>query len=125
MSKYYVNKFLYQVDRDPVLLAAYKAEPKALIERWEREYGQWLGSGGAQVERTSWVSFTPEERDALERHDYVVLFEMGAHIFLTLTIYIAIYDEDFAAAGGPLSFQREYAKNLAHWIGRDYPSYEV
>ncbi len=125
MSKYYVNKFLYQVDRDPELLAAYKEQPAALISRWESEYGQWLGAGGGRVEKTSWLGFTPEERQALEKHDYVTLFEMGAHIFLTLTIFIAIYDEDYAALNGPLSFQREYAANLAHWIGRDYPSYEV
>lgn len=125
MSRYYVNKFLYQVDRDAELLAAYKSDPAALIARWEGEYGQWLGAGGARVERTSWTSFTAEERAALEAHDYVALFEMGAHIFLTLTIYIAIYDEDYAREKGPLSFQHEYAANLAHWIGKPYPSYEV
>ncbi|HWI31834.1 MAG TPA: hypothetical protein VNT50_10105, partial [Microbacterium sp.] len=65
------------------------------------------------------------ERTALEEHDYVALFEMGAHIFLTLTIYIAMYDEDYAREGGPLSFQRAYAANLAHWIGKPYPSVEV
>jgi hypothetical protein len=124
MSKYYVNKFLYQVDRDPELLAAYKVDSPALIEAWENDYGRWLGAGGSR-ERTSWLSFTPEERRALEEHDYVTLFEMGAHIFLTLTIFIAIYDEDYARASGPLSFQREYAANLAHWIGRPYPSVEV
>lgn len=125
MSKYYVNKFLYQVDRDPELLAQYKDDPVALVERWEHEYGPWLGAGGGHVERTSWLSFTDEERAALEKHDYVALFEAGAHIFLTLTIYIALYDEEYAAKNGPLSFQREYAANLSHWIGKDYPSYEV
>jgi hypothetical protein len=125
MSKYYVNKFLYQVDRDPELLAAYKAAPAALVTRWENEYGPWLGAGGARVERTSWGSFTDAERQALVEHDYVALFEMGAHIFLTLTIFIAVYDEEYAARSGPLSFQREYARNLAHWIGKPYPSVEV
>lgn len=125
MSKYYVNKFLYQVDRDPELLAAYKEDPKALLARWEAEIGPWLGAGGAQVERTSWLSLTDAERQALETHDYVALFEMGAHIFLTLTIFIAIYDEDYEREKGPLSFQREYAANLAHWVGKPYPSIEV
>ena len=125
MSRYYVNKFLYQVDRDPVLLAAYKEDPAALIDKWEIEHGRWLGAGGGRVERTSWLNFTDTERTALESHDYVALFEMGAHIFLTLTIFIAIYDEDYAREKGPLSFQHEYAANLAHWIGKPYPSYEV
>lgn len=125
MSRYYVNKFLYQVDRDPLLLAGYKENPAALIDRWEIEHGRWLGAGGGPVERTSWLNFTDTERTALEAHDYVALFEMGAHIFLTLTIFIAIYDEDYAREKGPLSFQREYAANLAHWIGTPYPSYEV
>lgn len=121
MSKYYVNKFLFQVDRDPELLAAYKTDASGLIERWERDYGTWLGTGD-RVERTTWLSFTPAERTALVEHDYVALFEMGAHFFLTLTIFIAIYDEDFAAVGGPLAFQLEYAQKLSHWLGKDYPT---
>ncbi|WP_165067028.1 hypothetical protein [Marisediminicola senii] len=118
MSKYYVNKFLYQVDGDPELLAAYKADPAALLERWELERGQWLN----RSERTTWLSFTDREREALIAHDYVTLFELGAHFFLSLTIFIAIYDEDYASEFGPLSFQREYGANLARWMGTDYPS---
>jgi hypothetical protein len=120
MSRYYVNKFLYQVDGDPELLAAYKADPAALITRWEDEYGRRLGTSN-RVERTTWLSFSDAERQALVGHDYVALFEMGAHFFLTLTIMIALYDEDYAAVSGPLSFQREYATKLSHWLGRDYP----
>lgn len=124
MSKYYVNKFLFQVDRDPELLARYKSEPKALIEFWETEYGQWLGASNT-VEKTTWLSFTDQERKALEEHDYVTLFEIGAHFFLCLTIYIAIYNDDYVEKHGPLSFQREYAKKLAHWEGKDYPSVQM
>lgn len=124
MSKYYVNKFLYQVDGDPELLARYKSEPKALMAFWEREYGQWLGSS-SRVEKTTWLTFTPQERKALEEHDYVTLFEIGAHFFLCLTIYIAIYNDDYIERYGPLSFQREYAKKLAHWEGKEYPSVQM
>ena len=120
MSKYYVNKFLYQVDRDPELLAAYKADPAGLVERWEEDWGKWLGTGN-RVERTTWLDFTPEERQALIEHDYATLFELGAHFFLTLTVFIALYDEDYAAKAGPLAFQREYAQKLSHWLGKDYP----
>jgi hypothetical protein len=121
MSKYYVNKFLYQVDRDPELLAAYKADPAALIERWENELGRWLGAGN-RVETTTWLSLTAEERTALVDHDYSKLFELGAHFFLTLTIFIAIYDDDYAEKAGPLAFQREYAQKLSHWLGKEYPT---
>ncbi|WP_022880040.1 hypothetical protein [Microbacterium sp. B19] len=121
MSRYYVNKFLYQVDGDPHLLAAYKADPAALVQRWEEEYGRRLGTHNS-VETTSWLEFTDQERTALIEHDYVALFEMGAHFFLTLTIFIAIYDDDYIAQSGPLSFQREYASKLSHWLGKDYPT---
>ncbi len=124
LSKYYVNKFLFQVDRDAELLARYKSEPKALIELWESEYGQWLGASNT-VEKTSWLSFTEQERKALEEHDYVVLFEIGAHFFLCLTIFIAIYNDDYMEKYGPLSFQREYAQKLSQWEGRDYPSIQL
>ncbi len=124
LSKYYVNKFLFQVDRDAELLARYKSEPKALIEFWESEYGQWLGASNT-VEKTSWLSFTEQERKALEEHDYVVLFEIGAHFFLCLTIFIAIYNDDYMEKYGPLSFQREYAQKLSQWEGRDYPSIQL
>ena len=120
MSRYYVNKFLYQVDGDPELLAAYKADPAGLVTRWEDEYGRYLGVNN-RVERTTWLSFTDAERQALVEHDYVALFEMGAHFFLTLTIMIALYDEDYMAVSGPLSFQREYAAKLSHWLGQSYP----
>jgi len=45
----------------------------------------------------------------------------GAHFFLSLTIFIAIYDEEWTDKHGPLSFQRDFARRLAHWEGRDYP----
>jgi len=121
MSRYYVNKFLYQVDGDPTLLAAYKSDPAALVSHWEDEYGRRLGTSN-RVERTTWLSFTDAERQALVEHDYVALFELGAHFFLTLTIMIALYDEDYTIASGPLSFQREYATKLSHWLGQPYPS---
>jgi hypothetical protein len=120
MSRYYVNKFLYQVDGDPRLLEAYKADPDGLVTRWEDEYGRYLGVNN-HVEQTTWLSFTDAERAALVEHDYVALFEMGAHFFLTLTIMIALYDEDYVAVSGPLAFQREYAAKLSHWLGQSYP----
>jgi hypothetical protein len=117
MSRYYVNKFLFTVDRDPELLRRYKEDPRALVTSWEQAIGPQLNS----VEFSTVNDFTDVEREALINHDIVALFEMGAHFFLSLTIFIAIYDQDWTAKYGPLSFQRDFAKHLAHWEGRDYP----
>jgi|TARA_B110000305_G_scaffold104893_1_gene118027 hypothetical protein len=125
MSKYYVNKFLFTVDRDPKLLAQYKSDPAGLVAMWEKEIGPALGQGGNAVEFTTVHSLTDEERRALVEHDYVALFEMGAHFFLNLTIMIALYDEEFMKRSGPLSFQIEMAKKLSHWKGREYPSIQI
>ncbi|WP_127090517.1 hypothetical protein [Aquabacter cavernae] len=118
MSKYYVNKFLYTVDRDPEFLRRYKEEPRAFVTTWEQSIGPRLN----ESEVTTVTGFTDAEREALINHDYVALFEMGAHFFLSLTIFIAIYDEDYMHKHGPLSFQREFAAKLQHWRGREYPT---
>ena len=39
MSKYYVNKFLFTVDRDPELLRRYKEDPRSLVLTWEQSIG--------------------------------------------------------------------------------------
>ncbi len=118
MSKYYVDKFLFTVDRDPDYLDAYAKDPKEFVGRWEEEIGPKLSDS----ERTTVNELTDEEREALINHDYVALFEMGAHFFLNLTLFIAIYDETWALEKGPLSFQREFGAQLHHWLGKPYPS---
>lgn len=121
MSKYYVNKFLFQIDRDPALLARYKENPAAMVASWEQSIGSRLND----AELSTVHSLTAKEREILINHDYVALFEMGAHFFLCLTIYIAIYEEDYMKEKGPLAFQLEYAKKLEHWVGKDYPSIQT
>jgi len=123
MSKYYVNKFLYTVDRDPELLKRYADDPRNLVATWEQSMGPKLLNN--EVEASSVHAFTPAEREALINHDYVALFEMGAHFFLNLTIFIGIYDEPYMEKSGPLSFQREMAARLQHWRGKDYPTVET
>lgn len=120
MSRYYVDKFLYQVDRDPSLLRRYKESPRLLVATWEQSIGPRLND----VEVTTVNALTETEREALSNHDIVALFEMGAHFFLSLTIFIALYDEEWTAKHGPLSFQRDFARRLDHWRDRDYPSVE-
>jgi hypothetical protein len=118
MSKYYVNKFLFTVDRDPDHLDAYAKDPKEFVKHWEQEVGPKLND----IDRTTVNALSDEERGALINHDYVALFEMGAHFFLNLTLFIAIFDESWALEKGPLSFQREFGTQLQHWLGRPYPS---
>lgn len=121
MSRYYVDKFLFTVDRDPEYLKRYAEEPRTFVATWEQSIGPKLND----AEMSTVHSFTDKEREALINHDYVALFEMGAHFFLNLTIFIGIYDESYMAKDGPLAFQKEFARNLEHWKGRDFPSVET
>jgi len=120
MSKYYVNKFLFTVDRDPQLLARYIESPESFVSAWEQSIGPKLI--GNDVEASMSHALTEGERRALVDHDFVSLFEMGAHFFLNLTLFIGICDEPYMHKHGPLAFQREFAEKLQHWRGRDYPS---
>ncbi len=111
MSKYLLNKFLFTIDRDPELVERYRADPRGTVAWWEAEQANVILNchGG---ERSTWLRFTDAEREALATHDYVTLFELGAHSFLTLTLFIAMFERDYAE---PLAFQREYAARLSHW----------
>jgi hypothetical protein len=42
----------------------------------------------------------------------VTLFELGAHTFLLPTLFIALFERDYAE---PLGFQFEFAARLSHW----------
>jgi hypothetical protein len=109
MSKYLVDKFLFTVDRDPDLVERYRADPRGTVEWWEAERANViLNCPGA--ERSTWLEFTDEERAALATHDYPALFRLGAHNFLTLTLFIALFERDYDE---PLGFQREYAARLS------------
>jgi hypothetical protein len=103
MSKYLVNKFLYSIDRDPALVERYRADPRGTVTWWEAERANVI-LNLPEMERSTWQAFTEAEREALATHDFVKLFELGAHHFLRLTLYIALFVRDFAE---PLGFQRE------------------
>jgi hypothetical protein len=111
MSKYLVDKFLYSVDRDPELVERYREDPRGTVEWWERERANQLLNCHA-AESSTWLSFTDAERAALSTHDYTALFELGAHPFLTLTLFIAMFERDYDE---PLGFQLEYARKLSHF----------
>jgi hypothetical protein len=111
VSKYLVNKFLYTVDRDPELVERYRTDPRGTVTWWQTERANVILNCPA-LERSSWLWFTDGEREALATHDYVALFELGAHNFLLLTLFIALFERDYEE---PLGFQHEFAARLAHW----------
>ncbi|HEY9564274.1 MAG TPA: hypothetical protein VIR30_10940 [Nocardioides sp.] len=110
MSKYLLNKFLFTVDRDPDLVEQYRAKPRETVEWWEAEEANRI-LNCISDERSTWLAFDDSGREALATHNYVKLFELGAHPFLTLTLFIAMFERDH----GPLGFQKEYALRLAHF----------
>jgi hypothetical protein len=111
VSKYLLNKFLFTVDRDAELVEQYRADPVGTVARWEaEEAGRILNC--VDAEKTTWLAFDDEERAALSGHDYPKLFELGAHPFLTLTLFIAMFERDHDE---PLGFQKEYARRLSHF----------
>ncbi len=111
MSTYLLDKFLFTVDRDPELVERYREDPQGTVEVWEAERANRLLSCTAQ-EASTWLRFADDEREALATHDYPSLFAMGAHPFLTLTLFIAVFERDYDE---PLGFQREYARRLGHF----------
>ena len=115
MSKYLLDKFLFTVDRDPDLVERYRAEPEELVAWWESEMANRL-LNCVEQEQSTWLAFTAEERDALIEQDHVRLFSMGAHPFLTLTLFIAMFERDH----GPLEYQIAYGKAMEH-LGLPYP----
>ena len=115
MSKYLLDKFLFTIDRDPVLVERYRTDPAGTIAWWEAEIANRILNCVAE-ERSTWLVFTDEERRALREHDHVALFGMGAHPFLTLTLFIAMFERDH----GPLEYQIAYGKAMAH-LALPYP----
>jgi hypothetical protein len=109
VSKYLLNKFLFTVDRDPELVERYRDDPQGTVTWWEaNEANRILNCHTG--ESSTWLRFDDGERAALSAHDYPRLFELGAHPFLTLTLFIAMFERDHDGLG----FQLEYARRLAH-----------
>ena len=115
MSKYLLDKFLFTVDRDPALVERYREDPRGTVEWWEAEEANRILNCTSD-ERSTWLAFEDEEREALATHDHVKLFEMGAHPFLTLTLFIAMFERDH----GPLEYQIAYGKAMEH-LSLPYP----
>ena len=110
MSTYLLNKFLFTVDRDEELTEAYRTDPRSTVQMWEATHANRI-LNCVDGESSTWLSFNETEREALATHDYPKLFELGAHPFLTLTLFIAMFERDYSE---PLGFQLEYARQLGH-----------
>jgi hypothetical protein len=108
MSKYLMDKFLFTIDRDPELVERYRNDPRSTVTWWEAERANVI-LNLPEGERSTWQKFEDVEREALATHDYPKLFELGAHPFLTLTLFIAMFERDYSE---PLGFQLEYARRL-------------
>ena len=92
-SKYLLNKFLLTVDRDPEWVERYRADPAGMVAWWEETQANRI-LNVPDAEASTWLAFTDEERAALVAHDHVALFGLGAHPFLTLTLFIALFERD-------------------------------
>ena len=115
MSRYLLDKFLFTVDRDPELVERYREDPVGTVDWWEEEMANKL-LNCTSGEQSTWQEFSEDERRALRDHDHVALFEMGAHPFLTLTLFIAMFERDH----GPLEYQKAYGAMLKH-LSLPYP----
>jgi hypothetical protein len=118
VSRYLVDKFLYTVDRDPQLVERYREDPAGTVAWWEAEMANRILNLPA-AESSTWLTFEDAERAALVAQDHVALFELGAHPFLTLTLFIAMFERDHEE---PLAYQKQYGQRLAH-LGLPYPDY--
>ena len=110
MSRYLLNKFLFTVDRDPELVERYRVDPVGTVAWWEAERANQI-LNAVDAEASTWLEFTEAERTALASHDHAALFDMGAHPFLNLTLWIAMFERDHTE---PLAMQLDYAAKLAH-----------
>jgi hypothetical protein len=96
MSRYMINKLLWEVERSEESLRAFIENSIGFIDRWERtEPSPPCPSGG---------TLTSKERNAFESWDYSSLYGMGAHPFLLWQFARAVWvpsrmeAEEFAAA---------------------------
>ncbi|MGH2504938.1 MAG: hypothetical protein ACRDID_20705, partial [Ktedonobacterales bacterium] len=69
MSKYLVNKFLYTIDRDPELVERYRSDPRGTVTWWDAERANVV-LNLPTMERSTWLAFDDDEREALATHDH-------------------------------------------------------
>jgi hypothetical protein len=113
VSRYLVDKFLYRVDRDERALSEYMIDPFGFVAVWETGDGLRLHEG----EVSTGLSFTDEERTALQERDYRTLYQLGAHPFILFTLMIAVYQPEYDEF---IVFAHVYRERVA---GLGWPDY--
>ena len=85
MSRYMLNKLMWEVERSDDDLAAFMEDPAGFVESWERRWETpvppYPAGGG----------LTQEEREACVAADYVRLYSMGVHPYLLWHFVRAVY----------------------------------
>lgn len=76
MSRYMMNKLLWEVESDDELLASFKQDPAGLVATWE------LRATAPRPPYPAGGTLTAEERRACIAVDYAALYSMGAHPYL-------------------------------------------
>lgn len=76
MTRYMVNKVMWEVDKTDADLASFKANPAAFLNSWEQR------ALHPEPPHPSGGTLTTEERRALEGLDFAALYAMGANPFL-------------------------------------------
>ncbi len=85
MSRYMINKVMWEVERSEQSLAAFRRDPGGFLDRWqELEPRPPYPKGG---------TLTAEEHAALAALDYRTLYEMGAHPFILWQFIRAMWTE--------------------------------
>lgn len=88
MSRYMLNKLMWEVERNDDDLAAFIDDPAGFVATWQRRYEAPVSPyplGGV---------LTEEEREACVDADYVRLYAMGAHPYLLWHFVRAVYVPD-------------------------------
>lgn len=76
MSRYMVNKAMWEIDKSTSNLASFQRDPGTFLHDWERAALQ------PEPPYPSGGTLTPEERQALETLDFGALYAMGANPYL-------------------------------------------
>ena len=76
MSRYMLDKLLWQIDRDDEALEAYLADPAGYVAAWERSAAE------PRPPHPDGGTLTAEERAAVVAVDAPAMYELGAHPYL-------------------------------------------
>ncbi len=76
MSRYLINKLMWEVDTSDDALATFKSDPTAFIDAWESL------AADPEPPYPRGGSLTGPERSALEHLDFGAIYAMGANPFL-------------------------------------------